>query len=185
MKVIVCGIDRLGKDTLINGLINEFGYHHIIHYSSPKHCDFYKNEISPDGFDEKQIFQYSSFNQGFRLLESNTNVIFNRFHLGEYVYSPRYRNYSGEYVFELEQLFPQALDEVRLILLTTSNMFIMDDDGNSHNFEKREEEQESFIEAFNLSGIKQKYIIDVYDSFGDHYRPKKCILDEVCSKIVN
>lgn len=177
MKIIVEGIDRLGKDTLINGLINELGYHHIIHYSSPKYCDFYKG-FQPE-IDEKQTFQSESFFQGFDLLERNVNVIFNRFHLGEYVYAPRYRNYSGEYVFEMEQSYPRALEETKLILLTTSDIHVVTDDGKSHNFEKRGEEQQSFIDAFNKSAINNKLMVDVYDKWADFYKPKHLILKDV------
>lgn len=184
MKIIVEGIDRLGKDTLINGIINQFGYHHVIHYSSPKFCDYYKNDIvNFKDNNEKQLFQSESFFQGFELLERNVNLIMNRFHLGEYVYAPRYRGYYGDYVFEMEQQYPKALSETILILLHTSNIYIMDDDGKSHDFDKRGEEQDSFLTAFNLSAIQNKFKFDVYDKWTDFYKPKEVILKDVLLKI--
>jgi thymidylate kinase len=47
--------------------------------------------------------------QGFEMMKfayhNNINLIFDRFHIGEYVYSPIYRNYSGEFIFEIEKQF--------------------------------------------------------------------------------
>lgn len=189
MKIIVEGIDRLGKDTLIAGLINSLGYHHVIHYSSPKNFDFYKESDAisfgaPEG-DAAFWFQHDSFIQGFDLLEKDVKLIYNRFHLGEFVYSQRYRGYDGSYVFGLEKMFPKALHQTHLILLYTSNLNIMTDDGKSHDFTKRKEEQDDFLTAFDQSHIIHKHKIDVFDSFGDDYRPKQQILDEVLIKMKN
>ena len=189
MKIIIEGIDRLGKDTLINGLINSLGYHHVVHYSSPKNFDFYKGHDAiyfgaPES-DAAFWFQHDSFLQGFDLLEKDVKLIYNRFHLGEHVYSQRYRGYDGSYVFGLEKMFPRAIHDVHLILLYTSNINIMTDDGRSHDFSKREEEQNDFLTAFEISHIKHKHKINVAQLSGDGYRDKKQILDEVLIKIKN
>ena len=188
MKIIIEGIDRLGKDTLTAGLINSLGYHHVVHYSSPKNFDFYKESgkaVSDKNAEAPFWFQHDSFIQGFHLLEQDTNIIFNRFHLGEVVYSERYRKYDGSYVFGIEKLFPRACKQVHLILLYTSNVDIMTDDGKSHDFTKRKEEQDDFFKAFELSNIVHKHKVDVFDGFGEDYRPKPQILDEVLTKIRN
>lgn len=188
MKIIIEGIDRLGKDTLQAGLINALGYHHVVHYSSPKNFDYYKasaRNFSESEDDASFWFQHDSFIQGFDLLEQNVNVIYNRFHLGEHVYSHRYRRYDGSYVFGLEKMFRQACQQVHLILLYTSNIDIMTDDGKSHDFSKRKEEQDDFFEAFELSHIVHKHKINVFDSFGDDYRPRHHILDEAITKMKN
>lgn len=188
MKIIIEGIDRLGKDTLQAGLINSLGYHHVIHYSSPKNCDFYEESsknFNEDPLDAPFWFQHDSFIQGFDLLEQNVNVIYNRFHLGEHVYSQRYRGYDGSYVFGLEKMFPTAMKQTHLFLLYTSNVDIMTDDGKSHDYSKRKEEQEDFFEAFEFSNIFHKHKVDVYDSYKKFYRDKKSILNEVLAKIKN
>ncbi len=186
MKIIIEGIDRLGKDTLIDGLINSLGYHHCIHYSYPKNTKYYVESLKDRDEDTKDStfwYQHDSFMQGFKLLEQDTNVIFNRFHLGEYVYSSRYRNYDGSYVFGLEKMFSKSLAKTFLFLLYTPNVHILKDDGKSHDYSKREEEQNDFLKGFDLSAIINKHKINVYDSFGDHYKPKSVILNEVLAKI--
>jgi thymidylate kinase len=188
MKIIVEGIDRLGKDTLINGLINELGYHHVIHYSSPKNYESYSKRYGNEFGAQK--FQENSFIEGFKLLNGDApdhcqNIIMNRFHLGEYVYSPMYRGYSGDYVFRIEKMFPQAMQQAVLFLLHTNNFDIMTDDGKSHDFEKREDEQNAFKEAFKQSSIKNKFKICV--NLVGQYRSKENILDEALTslKLVN
>ena len=66
-----------------------------------------------------------------------------------------------------------------MILLTTSDIHVVTDDGKSHNFEKRGEEQQSFIDAFNKSAINNKLMVDVYDKWADFYKPKHLILKDV------
>ena len=51
--------------------------------------------------------------------EDGVNMIFNRSHLGESVYSPLYRNYSGDYIFDIEKKYVDKLrKELYLITLT-------------------------------------------------------------------
>ena len=92
----------------------------------------------------------------------NFRIIFDRAHLGEVVYSPRYRGYDGTYVFCNEQSYHDA----GLILLTTSDFSFIQDDGDSFDFDKKEEEQEDFIKAYNLSKIEKKVMVDVSENGG-------------------
>lgn len=158
-KYIIEGPDRLGKDTLINNLIEHFGFHFVIHYSKPKKMFIYENDL--------YTYQRASFQAGFGLLTSDVPVIFNRLHLGEVVYSPLYRGYSGDYVFEMEkQHWLDHSRDIKLILLTTSSFEFIQDDGDSFDFDKKEEEQKLFIEAFNKSIIKDKRIVDIHNGKG-------------------
>ena len=171
IKIIIEGLDRLGKGTLIQGLQNELGFATVIHYGKPEKLKSHNYSLFE--------YQRRSFENGFYFLDTNGFVIFDRFHLGEYVYSPLYRNYSGEYVFDQERDFGiKNKNNVFLVLLTTSNLNIMQDDGQSHDYLKRGEEQEKFKEAFNMSEIKHKIVIDVHDGFG-HYKDKQYILEQV------
>lgn len=104
---------------------------------------------------EHGIQMYSRF---FDILNSTDSVVFDRGHLGEFVYSPLYRDYSGEYVFDLEK---ELTSDVRLVLLV-GDTNIVQDDGLSHNFENRHKEQQMFINGFNKSNIKDKRIIQVH-----------------------
>lgn len=162
---IICGIDRLGKDTLIRNIQNNQGFHFIQHYSKPLKLDYY--------CESEKAYQYESFCAGFNLMQITKNlenqipVIFNRFHLGETVYSPLYRHYNGDYVFELERIFnADKLTNVKLILLTTSDFTIINDDGESFDFKNSEVEQEMFISAFDTSIFPNKIKIDVSNGTG-------------------
>lgn len=170
MKIIIEGVDRLGKSSLIEGLLNKLGYHIVLHYQKPLKLECYNNDLKK--------YQYESFKHGFNLLKSNECVIMDRFHLGEVVYSPRYRSYDGSYVYSMEDLSTK----INLILLTTSDFSFISDDGESFDFSRKEEEQDSFIEAFYKSNIINKFIIKVND--GNKFRSKDEVLSDVLSKLI-
>lgn len=163
MSVIAIeGIDRLGKGSLIQGIIKEHGYHHIIHYTKPV-----QTKVNRDLYD----YQYQSFKAGFDLLENNDHrFIFDRWTLGEVVYSPRYREYDGNYVFHLENINLRLLSRMWLILLYTDNFDLLKDDGNSFDYGRRQEEMSDFIAAFNESKVPNKKMINVHDGYGDYKR---------------
>lgn len=103
--------------------------------------------------------------------ESYINAIFNRSHLGETVYSPLYRGYSGDYVFDIEKNYVDELrNELYLITLTNDPHTIWNrDDGKS--FYKNEEgiraEVEGFTRAHRLSKIKNKLMLNVGTASAD------------------
>ncbi len=103
-KFLIEGLDRLGKDTLIEGIQNRLGYHQVLHYSKPLELDCYLRDPS---FSAQRHYQEASFRTMFHLLRDahDANIICNRAHLGECVYAPLYRGYSGEYVFDIERDF--------------------------------------------------------------------------------
>jgi hypothetical protein len=153
-KFLIEGLDRLGKDTLISGIQHARGFHQVIHYSKPLELRCY--EPCPTGMtaaEMKQVsllqYQTNSFRTMFSLLRDAVYapLIMNRAHLGERVYAPLYRGYSGDYVFNLEVNFGMRENRsVRLILLTedfrTSKHF--SSDGESFDDDKRQIEQELF-----------------------------------------
>lgn len=165
---IIEGIDRLGKSTLIENIQNELGFFHVMHYSKPKKLWSFGGS--------QQNFQDASFRAGFDLLPNvQPRFIFDRFHLGEYVYAP-YRGYTGDYVFDLEKTYGvHSWSQVRLILLYTERPDVLQDDGLSIAYEKRAEEQDRFIEAFNHSIFPDKRMINVMDQDGN-FRDKTSIL---------
>jgi len=169
---IIEGLDRLGKGTLIENIQQECGFRMYYHYEKPKKLNAYFKSSS--NFLEN--YQQASFEVGFQTLASCIPVIFDRFHLGETVYSPRYRNYSGDYVFELEEKYgADEMSHVKMILLTTSNFDFIVDDGLSFDFSKKAEEQKDFISAFKKSIFPNKIIIDVHDGNGNFKDPKKIL----------
>lgn len=190
MNFIYEGIDRLGKDSLIKNLINELGFYQVLHRTKPESLDYYLQEAKDNKLEnlknaELFLYQRACFSQDMALLNiaelSKLNIIFNRGWLGEAVYAPLYRGYSGEYVFELEKIAGiDKLSNTRLILLTEdfSKATHFLDDGNSlGTTEKRAEEQEMFLQAFNKSLLSDKKIICVTGADGT-FRAKEDILKE-------
>jgi thymidylate kinase len=194
---IIEGIDRLGKSTLIDNIRNELGYFEVIHFGKPqvltynqKIVDRFKAEAAdPSKYiseadipDIYKIYQYDSFDNALRILKSDARLIFDRAHIGEAVYAPIYRNYSGSYVFDLERSHnAQDMRHVKLILLTenfeVSKHFV--DDGESLDVTKRKEEQQLFIDAFNQSVFPNKKIVSVTDERTGEFRSALDILQDV------
>lgn len=170
---VIEGLDRLGKGTLIENIQQECGFRLYYHYEKPRVLRAYQ-----DSWRALEAYQVSSFEIGFQTLASCIPVIFDRFHLGETVYSPRYRDYSGDYVFELEEKYgADEMTHVKMILLTTSNFDFIVDDGQSFDFSKKEEEQQDFIKAFKRSIFPNKIVIDVHDGHGSFKDPKKILAE--------
>lgn len=160
--------------------MDNFGFYHYLHYEKPKSLAYYETQY----VQHRRQYQIDSFKSGFRLIEqmwddvfNDTKIIFDRFHLGECVYSPMYRNYDGEYVFDLESECIDTLgtyeSRVKLILLTSSNFDFIEDDGLSFDVSKRDTEQKLFIEAFNKSNFTNKIIIDVHNGNGGFKTPEQ------------
>lgn len=189
-SIIIEGIDRLGKDTLIQGLKNKLGYFHDVHYQKPEMLEFYIKRARhalnvPDNFiDDKikslaqKLYQQQSFTDMMKMLQIDVRFILNRAHLGEFVYAQRYRSYDGDYVFELEKNIAGFLDSTLLVLLHTSSFEFIKDDGLSFDFNKKDEEQMDFIRAFEKSQIKHKLLLDVNDGNGK-FVPAEKLLDVV------
>src|ERR1700722_6697912 len=92
--ILLEGIDGVGKDTVIHGVQNRHGYHQVLHYKKPLTLDHYAT--TPESSAERQ-YQVDTFRTMFQLLRGapSAKVICNRAHLGECVYAPLYRGYSG------------------------------------------------------------------------------------------
>lgn len=188
-KYLIEGIDRLGKSTLVNGILNAEGYNLVIHYDKPMDLEYYHSEHQ-DGYsyynpnttanERKYSFMKDLNRTMFRMIQNaDIPIIFDRAHLGESVYAPLYRDYDGDYVFQLEKEY--NTDSARLILLISSNLDMITDDGLSFNPENKLLEQQRFLRAFSLSQIKDKIIIDVHNGKGG-FKSHKQILSEALEK---
>jgi hypothetical protein len=179
-KILVEGIDRLGKDTLLRGIQDRHGFHLVLRYEKPPILECYAREASDS---PQRRYQKASFRTLIEILclEGDINILCNRSHLGEFVYAPIYRQYSGEYVFDLEREFRlNEKSDVRLVLLTEnferSRHFV--DDGKSLGAaEKRPVEQELFIEAFERSVISDKRVVCVTNPDSGAFRDSVEILE--------
>lgn len=158
MVIIFEGMDNCLKDSSINLLRNDLSAEtHVIKYSSP-----------PNQIKEKENYQKHHFSDMFYLIDSvkssDRNIILNRSHIGEYVYSQLYRGYHADWIFDLEKEFfnrQKTPVKILLILLYDSNNESLRtrEDGKSlsqaENI-KLDRERELFIEAFNKSYIPNK-----------------------------
>lgn len=167
MIVIIEGPDRTGKDTLVKNLITPMTIFatqptHVLHYSNFKYVT---NE-------ESQGLSYMLYFSMFQLICKNTNInfILNRSHIGESVYSPIYRNYSGDYVFKMEErfkrMFPEEWNNIYLIVLIDNPIVLQERSDNkslSKNKEDVTKELELFKTAYQKSNInsENKYLYNI------------------------
>jgi hypothetical protein len=187
-KYLIEGLDRLGKDTLIDGILNRRGYHQVLHFSKPRSLVCY--EPCPTGMSAAEMkaeslyrYQERSFRTMFSLLRDATysHLICNRAHLGECVYAPLYRGYDGEYVFSIERAMGMDKNHnTRLILLLEdfASAKHFTPDGESFDDTKRQVEQDLFVTAFEKSCIPDKRMIIVTDHNTGAFKSKDEILAE-------
>jgi thymidylate kinase len=174
--VLFEGLDNCFKTTNVKALFNFWSKQnqtaHVLHYSGVKSLD--KNEaqkLSQKLYTEMfETFEY--------FYDKNINVICDRSHLGENVYS-RYRGYDPSYIWKLEEKFRihEFWNNVYVIFLKDSNIdnVLSRDDGLSLSTKKEDKifERSKFEEAMFMTSIKNKLTIDVNSK-----APEK-ILDEI------
>ena len=166
--IIIEGTDNVGKDTQQDLIIKNMSDHvfHKLHYSSLPFKDDKDKHASYSKKLYETMFQLMMKSKlGSSKNDSDINLIFNRSHLGETVYSPLYRGYSGDYVFDIEKKYTKALRE-DLYLITLVNdphTILKRDDGKSFygNEEEVKAEVEGFTRAHRKSTIKNKILVNV------------------------
>lgn len=156
--LIIEGPDRVGKNTQIKNLTDNFSNVVIRHFRSPK----------GNSNEEKKQYQQMSFEIEYMLLSEFRDMkfdlcIWNRGHIGEVVYGQLYRNSEPEsWVFTQEER--HVNDDTYLLLLTASPEFLsIRDDGKSFSssVESRAKEIELFRKACHDSNIKHVLEIEV------------------------
>ena len=162
MNYVVMGIDRIGKDTFIS---YNFPNHKKIHLTKPP------KDVDPLMFSKAEYCDY------FMNLKKSDNIVYNRGHIDEFVYAPIYRKYSTYWLTIMEQEFTQDVANTVFILLYTDNFDMMVDDGLSHDFNRKEEEQELFHKYFDQSYMINKIKIKVND--GNKYRNPEDIRNDL------
>lgn len=192
-NIIIEGVDRIGKSSLIDGIQDTLGFFQELHYQKPKVLNFYVKQaeqaqlgLTGDALKRYALkeYQVASFMQMFHAISSKGRYLMNRSHLGEFVYAPRYRQYDGSYVFDLETHFQEQSGSdfaktTMLVLLHSSDIGFITEDGNSlGGLDKRDAEQNDFIRAFERSIIVYKIMVDVCDGQGG-FAPKEAILKAV------
>tara|TARA_R100001443_G_scaffold82353_1_gene89311 strand:- start:581 stop:1174 length:594 start_codon:yes stop_codon:yes gene_type:complete len=160
--IIIEGTDNVGKDTQQNLIIERISnlVFHKLHYSS---LPFRKDKDLHANYSKKMY--RDMFEMMVACKDKNINLIFNRSHLGETVYAPLYRGYSGDYVLDIEKDYVKTLRE-NLYLITLVNdphTILKRDDGKSFygNEEEVKAEVDGFTRAHRLSKIKNKQLINI------------------------
>lgn len=181
MVYIFEGMDNCLKDTLIQLFRATLSPQtQILKYNSP-----------PKGIANVELWQKAHFQDMFDLIKinldnnSSRNLILNRAHLGEYVYSPIYRGYEGDWIFDLEKTFLHGSDlyksNVQLFVFYDSNNcnLRLREDGKSfsnNNDENLDKERLKFLQAFEKSMIPNKRIFDL-SNYPDDSKDKKNQVD--------
>lgn len=175
--VIIEGPDRVGKDTqsklLQLKMIKERLPIHMLHYSGVKGLSKEKaKEYSKLMYDDMFSIIYEAF-------KSQRSLILNRSHIGESVYSPMYRDYDGDYVFDLEKENNGSDFWVHIflvVLIDKPENLIKRDDGDSYSIdlEKKQEEINRFIGAVRKSTIKFKKLININNMSIDDVHREIC-----------
>ena len=117
--IIIEGPDNTGKDTQIRQIMKNFpsDVFHMFHYFNLHFKDDLKKHK------EYSIQMYEEMFTIMKHAPKEINYIFNRAHLGETVYSPLYRGYLGDYVFEIENRYTEYL---RQELSSIKNKLLID-----------------------------------------------------------
>lgn len=186
--IIIEGGDRLGKNTLIKGIYEALNYDNITirHFGKPpkgmtpkESLDFQINAFYKEGFFIKILNEHLN-NDHLNYFENV--LIWNRSHLGEYVYGQMFRGLAKNDIktkllkFETSNL---DLDNTYLITLTAkAEFFFSKEDGQSfsQNLEQKERELKLFKDIHNNSLIKNKLLLKVDKNH--EYRNQNIILGE-------
>jgi thymidylate kinase len=162
MILLFEGPDNVGKSTQIKKILKYFidKPTFVIHFSGIP-------GISPD---TSRLYSEIMYNDMFKLMsqshENNRNLIFDRSHIGEAVYAPIFRNYSGDFVFDIERSyqFTDVFQTIKLfIFVDEPENLINREDGNSFSVDPgiKQQEIDLFKEAYRKSLIPKKYFINI------------------------
>lgn len=168
MILIIEGMDRCGKSTLISNLRkNHFANSKLIvhHSSAPPKCVADSNAWEVD--------HYTNLSNTFHKLSANDgyDIICDRFHLGAMVYGMRYRGLKPYTIFEVDRDIISKGEEqkIGLILLTDYAENIMQrNDGESIETTVKEfnDTRIEFMNFFNYSLIENKLHINITENGG-------------------
>lgn len=165
--IIIEGPDRVGKDTQQQLIIKNFPFLQFqrLHYSTLpfKSSGFYQ-EYSKSMYED--MFEMMTSLKG-----TNVNLILNRSHLGEFVYSPLYRYYPGDYVFDIEKKYVNDLSDNLYLITLIGDPINLSKRNDGLSFSSSSEdikvEIDRFQKAFDLSTIKNKILINIESKNAD------------------
>ena len=168
MILIICGMDRCGKSTLISNLRKYYFKNPktIVHHSSaPPKGVVDSNAWEVEHYSETaDTFHHLSAKEGY-------DIICDRFHLGAIVYGMRYRGLDPYTIYRVDanRVAKGHEKNVALVLLTDDTVAIMSrEDGQSLESSRQEYEdtREEFVRVFGYSSIRHKLHINITDNGG-------------------
>lgn len=181
--------DRCGKSTLIENICKYYNYDNITirHFGKPP-LILKPHEILNYQFKmfRKELNLYHYLREDEESYYPNI-LLWNRSHLGEYIYAQMFRNANSKEVKERLLNFERSFTHwpAYLITLVANPEFLIEkDDGYSFSktIEEKSQEVKLFQEAHNFSTIQNKLLIKV-DMVNENnvnvFRPKEDILSEV------
>lgn len=160
--IIVEGLDRCGKGTIIERIRNKFpddSNFLVVHSSKPE----------GEWTKESQLEHYKTLLQkSFEtLIDEDITVIHDRSYFGEFVYGQVYRNvkYTMQEFMEFEKCIPESLlDRVTLLIMTDgdieSRLSRDDNQSMSKDPNKMEQEYSEFFQHYLMTKIPNKLFVD-------------------------
>jgi thymidylate kinase len=165
MLIIVEGLDRCGKSTLVEHLRKRYftSPNILVHHSS-----------SPPKVDDPNVWELNHYRSLFRTSQILVDdyfydVIFDRFHLGAAVYGEKYRGAHPSDIYDIDFRHLYNYKNAALILLTDDPEAIAArDDGDSLESSAKEysETCSAFLEAYAVSSCMNKLHINITDNGG-------------------
>jgi len=189
--IIIEGLDRCGKSSLIEGLCKHFKFDNVTirHFSKPPKGEALEWQIC--AFEQEgELLNHIKDNDFYQHKYFENILIWNRSHIGEYVWGPLYRKVSKEVVkgvladYESEYLQDDVIEYLKntyLIYLYADAAFLNNlEDGNSfsNTIEQKERELFAFDEAIDFSIVPNKMRIKVCDENLEFFN-KEHILNQV------
>ena len=156
--IIVDGPDNVGKSTLIRNLKNKLNNEIFINLSF---SNIYQKDKESYIYYSKQLYNNMFKICEYQIVNLKNSIIIDRSHISEMVYSPMYRNYSGDYVLDIEKKYDLS-NFFLILLIDTPENLISRDDGLSYSIDinKKNKELKLFHNAFEKTKIK-KIIINI------------------------
>lgn len=159
MIVNVSGCDGSGKTTLVNNLLTHFSKNATTaHFSNPRDYDDGKN-------------QYYSFLEQHQ--KNSEFILCDRFHEGEWVYAPIYRNYTADYLKDLEEQIITKHNYLLVFLYAELKDILSRTDVRGEDFVKREHFQLVLDNFLNNFLLKQSLPFIYLNT--STYSPRECL----------
>ena len=184
MKVIIIeGPDNTGKNTLINEILEKNEIVKVVHCGKPN----LNGNVLLNQFKSFKKLADTAIDD---YLNNSENIfVYNRYHIGEYVYGQLYRNEHPEQILETLKLIETHIleripqDDILYIqLLSTSPELLRKNDDkkslSNADIELIKKELELFKIAYDHSLIKNKHIIYVNKENTDEFKSREEIIKE-------